>query len=87
MDSLLVGMDVSKDLFAAAGIDSEGKESFSGSYSMDSNGFGEFLKTITSYCEDLSKVIVGMESTGCYHINLYSFLTSRESIRWSSILY
>ena len=78
MDSLLIGIDVSKALFSVAGIDSEGNESFSGSYSMDSSGFGEFLKTITSHCEDLSKVIIGMESTGCYHINLYSFLTSQE---------
>jgi len=78
MDSLLVGIDVSKESFSVAGIDSEGNESFSGSYSMDSSGFGEFLKTITSHCEDLSKVIIGMESTGCYHINLYSFLTSQQ---------
>ncbi len=78
MDSFLVGIDVSKELFSAAGIDFEENESFSRSFSMDSSGFDEFLKTITSYCEDLSKVIIGMESTGCYHINLYSFLTSRQ---------
>jgi transposase len=78
MDSLLVGIDVSKDLFSVVGIDSEGNGSFSGSYAMDSSGFEELIKVITSHCEDLSKVIVGMESTGCYHINLYSFLTSRE---------
>jgi hypothetical protein len=53
MYSLLVGIDVSKDFFATAGIDSEGKESFSRSYSMDSNGFDDFLKTMTSRCEDL----------------------------------
>lgn len=78
MDSLWVGIDVSKDLFSVVGIDSEVNESFSGSYSMDSSGFEELIKAITSHGEDLSKVIVGMESTGCYHINLYSFLTSRE---------
>jgi transposase len=78
MDSLLVGIDVSKELFSVAGIDSEGNECFSRSYSMDSSGFDEFVKTITSHCEDLSKVIMGMESTGCFHINLYSFLTSRQ---------
>jgi len=83
MCSFLVGMDVSKDFFATAGIDSEGKESFSRSCSMDSNGFGDFLKTIRSYCEDLSKVMVAMESTGCYHINLFSFFHPRGSVRWS----
>ena len=59
MYSLLVGIDVSKDFFATAGIDSEGKESFSRSYSMDSNGFDDFLKTMTSHCEDLSKTKTG----------------------------
>jgi len=78
MDLLLVGIDVSKALFSVVGIDSKGNESFSGTYSMDSSGFEELIKTITSHCEDLSKVIVGMESTGCYHINLYSFLISRQ---------
>lgn len=78
MDSFLVGIDVSKELFSVAGIDSEGNESFFRSYSMDSSGFDECLKTITSHCEDLSKVIIGMESTGCYHINLYSFFSSRQ---------
>jgi transposase len=77
MYSLLVGIDVSKDFFATAGIDFEGKESISRSYSMDSNGFDDFLKTIRSHCEDLSRVMVAMESTGCYHINLFSFLTSQ----------
>jgi len=77
MYSLLVGIDVSKDFFATAGIDSEGKEPFSRSYSMDSNGFDDFLKTMTSHCKDLSKVMVAMESTAYYHINLYPFLTSQ----------
>jgi len=78
MNSFLIGVDVSKEWFSVAGIDSEGNEFFSRSYSMDSSGFDEFLKTITFHCEDLSKGIVGMESTGCYHINLYSFLISRQ---------
>jgi transposase len=77
MYSLWVGIDVSKEFFSVAGIDSGGNESFSGSYSMGFNGFGEFLKAVTSHCEDLSKVIIAMESTGCYHINLFSFLTSQ----------
>ncbi len=78
MDSFLVGIDISKELFSVVGIDSEGNESFSRFYSMDSSGFDEFLKTVTSHGEDLSEIIIGMESTGCYHINLYSFLLSRQ---------
>jgi len=74
MVSLFVGVDVSKDFFSAAGLDGEGKELFSGFYEMVSNGFSEFLKTLSSHDENLNQVLVAMESTGCYHINLFSFL-------------
>ncbi len=77
MDRLFVGVDISKDSFSAAGLDAEGNECFSGSYSMDSEGFGKFLEIVTTHCSDLQKVWVAMESTGCYHLNLFSFLTSQ----------
>jgi len=76
MYRLLVGVDVSKDFFSAAGLDEEGKEHFSGTYEMNSQGFSEFLKVLSSHSERLDQMIVAMESTGCYHINLFSFLTS-----------
>jgi len=75
--SVFVGIDVSKDLFSVAGVHIEGKGLFTESHSMDSNGFEELLRTITRYCEDLSKSLVAMESTGCYHVNLFSFLNSQ----------
>jgi transposase len=68
---------VSKEGFSTAGINSGGQEVFSKAYAMDSNGFEELLKTVRSHCEDVSEVLIAMESTGCYHINLFSFLTSR----------
>ena len=74
MVSLFLGVDVSKDLFSVAGLDEEGKELFSGSYKMNPNGFSEFLKVLSSHCERLEQVMVAMESTGCYHINFFSFL-------------
>ena len=77
MDSVFVGVDISKDTFSAAGLDGEGKECFSGSYSMDSEGFCKSLEIVTTHCPDRQEVLVGMESTGCYHINLFSFLTSQ----------
>jgi len=77
MYSLLVGVDVSKDFFSAAGLDEEGKEHFSGTYEMNSHGFSEFLKALSSHGERLDQMIVAMESTGCYHINLFSFLSSQ----------
>ena len=75
MYSLLVGVDVSKDFFSAVGLDKEGKELFSGTYEMNSNGFSEILRTISSQGERRDQVMVAMESTGCYQINLSSFLT------------
>jgi len=77
MDRMFVGVDISKDTFSAAGLDAEGNECFSGFYSMDSDGFCKFLEIVTAHCQDRQKVLVGMESTGCYHINLFSFLTSQ----------
>ncbi len=77
MERLFIGVDISKDSFSAAGLDDEGKECFSGLYSMDSKGFGEFLEIVNARCPDRQKVLVAMESTGCYHINLFSFLTAQ----------
>ncbi len=77
MERLFVGVDISKDSFSAAGLDHEGKECFSGSYPMDCEGFGKFLEMMSRHSPELEKVLVAMESTGCYHINLFSFLTSK----------
>ena len=77
MDRMFVGVDISKDTFSAAGLGAEGSECFSGLYSMDSDGFCKLLEVVTARCQDRENVMVGMESTGCYHINLFSFLTSR----------
>lgn len=77
MSKLFVGIDVSKDSFSATGMDANGNVRFSLSATMDKGGFSELLKAITSNCKDLSNVLAGMESTGCYHINLFSFLSSK----------
>jgi len=77
MVKLLVGADVSKDFFSATGLDKEGKELFSGTYEMNSHGFSEFLKVLSSHGRGLDQMIVAMESTGCHHINLFSFLSSQ----------
>ena len=78
MSKLFVGVDVSKDSFSATGLDVKGDVRFSLSLTMDKTGFSELMKAITSNCKDLSAVMAGMESTGCYHINLFSFLSSKE---------
>jgi hypothetical protein len=77
MYSLFIGIDVSKDSFSASGLDEGGNKLFSLVVNMDRAGFSEFMKAISSHSKDLSDVVVAMESTGSYHMNLFSFLTSQ----------
>ncbi len=70
-------IDVSKDSFSAAGIDSKGNVLFEGSYSMDAEGFGLFLEIVIRHGKDLKQILAAMESTGCYHLNLFSFLNQQ----------
>jgi transposase len=75
-----VGIDVSKDYSSAQGLDREGKKLFYVEFDMNGEGFSQFLKVLKTHCKDLSGVTVGMESTGCYHINLFAFLCSEEIV-------
>jgi transposase len=74
---LFVGIDVAKDTSSAQGIDSDGKGLFSLTFTMDSEGFMQLWKAITTHSKELSEVLAAVESTACYHINLYSFLTAK----------
>lgn len=78
MYTLSVGVDVSKDSFSARGLDNKGDTCFSLTADMNYKGFCELLNALSSHCASVSSVIVGMESTGCYHINLFSFLTEKD---------
>jgi transposase len=77
MPELFVGVDVAKDSSSAKGIDSSGKGEFSLAFAMDSEGFMQLWKAIAGHSKDLSEVLVAVESTACYHINLYSFLAAK----------
>ncbi len=77
MYKFFVGLDVAKDTSVGYGIGSSGETSFSFVFSMDSEGFSKLFDAIKGSCEDISEVLVAMESTACYHINLFSFLTSK----------
>jgi transposase len=77
MPEFLIGIDVAKDTSSAQGIDSSGKRLFSLTFAMDSEGFVQLWKIIVEHNKDLSRVLVAVESTACYHINLYSFLMAK----------
>jgi transposase len=74
---LFVGVDVAKDSSVGHGLDERCDSLFSTTFPMDSEGFGRLLDLLRDNCGDLSEVLVAMESTACYHINLFSFLTAK----------
>lgn len=74
MYSLFVGVDVSKDSFSAAGLDEKAKLVFSTVHDMNREGFSAFFATLMSRAKDHSSIVIALESTGPYHLNLYSFL-------------
>ena len=82
MSMLFIGIDVAKDYSIAQGLDREGRRLFNVEFSMDGEGFSRLLSMVNTHCEDVSKVTVGMESTGCYHINLFAFFLLKGLPRW-----
>jgi transposase len=77
MQTLFIGIDVSKDSFAVAALDAQGETAFSLTAGMNKAGFSELLKAISSRRVPREEVVVAMESSGCYHINLFSFLSAQ----------
>jgi transposase len=77
MYSLFVGIDVSKDSFSAAALDEKAKTVFSLCPLMNAQGFDEFLKVLAAHHGDLGTIVAALESTGPYHLNLYSFLVAK----------
>lgn len=71
--ALFVGIDVSKDKFDACGIGQGGDKVFSLSCSMDKKGF----EKLTVPLRGRRSVLLGLESTACYHITLFSYLSAR----------
>ena len=77
MGKLYVGVDISKDSSSANGLKERSRSHFEISFDMDGVGFAELLKAIEAHSDSYEDVVVAMESTACYHINLYSFLSAK----------
>ena len=71
-----LGIDVSKETFDGCCVTVKGERLFSLSSSMNRTGFEELIKQLCGLSVSMESVLVGMESTACYHVNLYSFLIS-----------
>jgi transposase len=69
---LYVGIDVSKEKFDACGIGEGGERVFSLTSPMDKKGFEKLIVHLKGHKASL---ILGLESTACYHITLFSYLT------------
>ena len=74
---IFLGIDISKEKFDACCIGSNGDKLFRVSASMSKVGFDELLMKVSSIAGTKDSILIGMESTACYHINLFSFLTSQ----------
>ena len=60
------------------GIEWGGEKAFYLEFAMNAEGFSRLLDMLKIHGKDLSQVAVVMESTGCYHINLFAFLCSED---------
>jgi len=69
-----LGIDISKDKFDAYCMDMKGEKCFYLSCSMDTEGFEELMNRLENLPIPKESLLIGMESTACYHINLFSFL-------------
>jgi len=69
-----LGVDISKDKFDAYCIDITGEKQFYLSCSMDRTGFEKLVSHLENLSIPKENLLIGMESTACYHINLFSFL-------------
>ena len=74
---IFLGIDISKEKFDACCLGSDGGRLFRITASMNRSGFDELLAKISSTAGHKESILIGMESTACYHINLFSFLTSK----------
>jgi transposase len=75
--NFFLGIDISKEKFDACCIGSNGDKLFRMSAAMSRDGFEELLMKVSSIAKPKESILIGMESTACYHINLFSFLTSK----------
>ena len=72
MHTHFCGIDISKDGFHAALVDGQGRPVWSRAFPMSLPGFQDLLAAVQP-----STTLIGLESTGVYGLNLFSFLLDR----------
>jgi len=71
---VFIGIDISKDKFDTFGITNDEVKLFQFSATMDRQGFEKLKGHLAA--ASVSSVLIGMESTASYHVNLFSYLVS-----------
>jgi transposase len=69
-----LGIDISKGTFDGCCIDREGKVLFHVSLPMNRAGFEKLITQVCAISLPQGSILIGMESTACYHVSLFSFL-------------
>jgi transposase len=72
MHEVFVGIDISKNFFNVSIVNRRGEEIKRFKFDMDIYHFNKLLEELNGF--NKKSIIIGMESSGVYHINLYSFL-------------
>ena len=72
MHEVFVGIDISKNFFNVSIVDRRGEEIKRFKFDMDIYHFNKLIEELNKF--NKKSIIVGMESSGVYHMNLYSFL-------------
>ncbi len=70
-----VGIDISKNSFDATIIDEDQKKLFYQKFSMNIEGFKNFVKNLKKFDKTMIKITA--ESTGVYFVNLYNYLIKK----------
>jgi len=78
MVSYFVGIDVSKTSFHACLIDSSQNILLSQSFPLNYQGIKSFTKTLPHVSK--KSILIGIESSGCYHLNLITYLVNHNFI-------
>src|SRR5512136_805675 len=69
-----LGVDISKRGFDGCCIDREGTVLFRVSLPMNRMGFEKLVTQVGALSLPKGSLLIGMESTACYHVSLFSFL-------------
>ena len=69
-----LGIDISKRSFDGCCIDREGTVLFRVSLPMNRMGFEKLVTQLCGISLPKGSLLIGMESTACYHVSLFSFL-------------